>query len=725
MKFIFNFSACRMWLPAVVAILPLLHATAVAEAEKVKMLHDFDTVKDQLRITANTDTVIREENGKLIVETKLPFQWPGIFLRALDGGRIDISGYQFFAADIRNIGSTQLALRGYIDGEKSDGVNDCATGGVTLNPGESRTLLVRYNQRGEASPEIKLFGTHGYPKGFGGPANLDVKNIVKFAILVDAPGNSYKYEVDNIRLLGEYQPPDPAVRDPEKFFPLVDKFGQYRHAEWPGKIHSDEEMARRIAEEDADLAAHPGADDRDQWGGYAHGPQLKATGFFRTEKYDGKWYFVDPDGRLFWSHGITDVNSEHIASTALDERANWFAEIPPSDGVFGCCFSRCKTVFGNGYYKGKQPMTFDFGIANLIRKYGEAYEQPFIERTAARFKSWGMNTYGNWTNWPVAFSHKVPYVAQIYMWEKWIEGSEGLWSKFPDVFDPECIAIAKRRARSQMIWNNDPERSMIDDPWCIGFFGDNEIDWGNELALAKSVIASPATQAAKRTFAEELRGKYGSIEALNAAWKSSYRDWDAFLASTEQPGSGAETDLRNFNARIIDRYFEVSRAVLKEVAPNQLYLGVRFNGRNQRVEKAAVKYCDVVSYNLYQHGVADFAPGVEADVPVMSTEWHIGALDRGQFFGGIRQVANQQERAHCYMRYVEGALRNPRMVGTHFYKYRDDAVTGWAAAGGSFQCGFLDVCDNPYQETVDAARKVGYRMYDIRVNGAALDEETE
>ena len=46
----------------------------------------------------------------------------------------------------------------------------------------------------------------------------------------------------------------------------------------------------------------------DRFGGWADGPKLNATGAFRTEKLDSKWWLVDPDGRLFFSLGVQAVN---------------------------------------------------------------------------------------------------------------------------------------------------------------------------------------------------------------------------------------------------------------------------------------------------------------------------------------------------------------------------------------------------------------------------------
>ena len=54
------------------------------------------------------------------------------------------------------------------------------------------------------------------------------------------------------------------------------------------------------------------------------GARLDASGFFRVEKYRGKWWFVDPDRPLFWSHGIDCVGA--LDTTPVGERAGWFED---------------------------------------------------------------------------------------------------------------------------------------------------------------------------------------------------------------------------------------------------------------------------------------------------------------------------------------------------------------------------------------------------------------
>jgi hypothetical protein len=189
------------------------------------------------------------------------------------------------------------------------------------------------------------------------------------------------------------------------------------------------------------------------------------------------------------------------------------------------------------------------------------------------------------------------------------------------------------------------------------------------------------------------------------------------LSSQKTPDKAkAEQDLVSFNKKTIEQYFKVCRESIKAVAPNNLYLGCRFNSVNAMVDEAASKYCDVVSYNPYYRSVADFTTKSRADVPLMIGEFHFGALDRGMFHTGLQGMANQKDRAMAYRRYVEGALRHPQMVGCHWFQYTDQPTTGRSFDGENYQIGFVDICDTPYPEMIEAARAIGAEMYSYRLN---------
>jgi hypothetical protein len=289
-----------------------------------------------------------------------------------------------------------------------------------------------------------------------------------------------------------------------------------------------------------------------------------------------------------------------------------------------------------------------------------------------------------------------------------LEGSRGYWGKFRDVFDPDF----RVQVRKGMAGVGDSAA----DPWCIGYFVDNEISWGDtDIALAQATLASPPTQAAKQAFMADLQAKYGSIEKLNAAWGVSHASWEALAAATTPPDAAkAHDDLAAFHARTCQTYFQTIREGLKEAAPNQLYLGCRFAWVNDAAAAAAARYCDVVSYNPYLRNVADFKMPGQPDVPLIIGEFHFGALDRGPFHTGLVGVDDQAQRAEAYKQYVRSALHHPQFVGCHWFQYMDEPTTGRALDEENYQIGFLDVVDTPYAETIQAAREIAQEMYRLR-----------
>jgi hypothetical protein len=211
-----------------------------------------------------------------------------------------------------------------------------------------------------------------------------------------------------------------------------------------------------------------------------------------------------------------------------------------------------------------------------------------------------------------------------------------------------------------------------------------------------------------------LKLKYEVIEDLNRAWGANYASWDALLHSQKAPDKEkARPDLEEFYTKTAETYFSTIRRELKRFAPNQLYLGCRFAWVNDRAARAATRFCDVVSYNRYTYSVQDTKLPDGIDMPIIIGEFHFGALDRGLFHTGLRKAENQQDRADKYADYVRSALQNPYIVGTHWFQYLDQATTG-RGDGENYQIGFVDICDRPYPQIVQAARDIGNSMYEYR-----------
>ncbi|MHB8524201.1 MAG: beta-agarase [Limisphaerales bacterium] len=669
------------------------------------VLFDFHQEFNAAKIPVQDATVslIHSATGSALqVRTGHRAPWPGITLVAPEG-HWDLSPYAWLALTVRNPGTNPVTVNCRVDNPGADGVNHCVTGSLALNPLQAGTLRVELKRNSSSTLGGKLFGMRGYPVAPGGPGTIAATNVNQLLVFVSKPDAGHLFQIETIRAEGTFTAPTASVDDAAPFFPFIDTFGQYRHKDWPGKTHSVEELAQRRDAELKDLSGQPGPGNWDRFGGWKSGPQLDATGFFRAEKVHGKWWLVDPDGRLFFSHGVDCVGA--IDVTPVDERRDWFQDFPGAQPEFQEFLVRGAFAL-KGHYAGTTPQCFSFLGANLRRKYGPDWRLRSAEIVHRRLRSYGLNTIGMWSDATTRGMRRTAYVDAVSSTRsKPLAGSDGYWGKFPDVFDPSF----QSRLRESMAAKTG---NSAGDPWCLGYFSDNEMSWGDEVSLAVAALSSPPEQAAKKVFVADLKATYGDIGKLNKVWDTHHESWDALLAHRGAPDrQKARRDLTNFYTRTAEQYFRTVRETIKSVAPHQLYLGCRFAWVNARAAAAAARYCDVVSYNLYRRSVADFQFNGGADVPLIIGEFHLGALDRGMFHTGLVPTNDQAERAQIYKDYVRGVLRHPAFVGCHWFQYQDEPTTGRVYDEENYQIGLFDIADTPYRETVEACREVGYDLY--------------
>lgn len=690
---------CALFCCSVILISPGIRPAGAAETVLFKPGNELEV--SQLSCTDAKASAARE-GGTLVLEviTGTQANWPGITIPA--NPPWDLSPYAEIAVEVRNPGTKALNISCRVDNPGADGTRNCVTGASEIAPGQKGTIRVPLKRAGDATLGGKLFGMRGYPVAAGGPGTIDVRNITQLLLFLSKPAEPHAFQLIHITATGKYVPPTAWTTDADPFFPFLDSFGQYRHKPWPGKVTSQTDLQDRRKAEAAELQQRPGPGNWDKYGGWAEGPQREATGFFRTEKVGGKWWLVDPDGHLFFSHGIDCVRM--LDTTPIEERAAWFENFPGKDPAFAGFLSHGYAL--KGHYTNRSPQCFSFAGANLARKYGADWNRVCPEVIHKRLRSWGINTIANWSDESIRLLRRTAYTDTIGSGRtRMLEWSEGYWGKFPDPFDPSFAAGLKRQMQGK-------KAGSAGDPWCIGYFSDNEMSWGDEVSLSIAALKSPSDQAAKQVFIEELKKNYGDIRKLNEVWGTHHESWDALRENRDAPNKEkARADLENFYTKIAEQYFRAVREAIKEAAPKQLYLGCRFAWVNARAAAAAAKYCDVVSYNLYRRSVSDFRFNGGADVPLIIGEFHFGALDRGMFHTGLVPVPDQDARAQAYREYVQGALQHPGFVGTHWFQYQDEPTTGRVYDEENYQIGFVDIADTPYAETIRAAREIGYGMY--------------
>lgn len=493
---------------------PLLLAAGMATAAEpvpAGQLLDFGPTFDFTKLTANSSRIAR--GGTLTapglrVTTNIDGSWPGVTVPS-PIGHWDLSSFEFITLDAHNIDTHDIDVYVRIDNPGADGGSRCMTERIGTQPDQRVTLTIPLKRVSKST--IKLFGMNGFPQGLYTNGGIDPANIVALTIFTDDhPKVSSSFEVTNVRAFGVYRDPPWATMDEAAFFPFIDRYGQFMHKEWPGKVHSDAELiANREAEAKA-LAGSPGPRGWDSWGGWNDGPQLEATGHFRTAKHEGRWWLVDPAGKLFFSTGLTCVGWGG-ASTPIDDRERWFSWLPTAaDEAFMRFRNKSGPSWGGGYYAGKSPVMVDFSGANLLRKYGPEWSALYPEMVHRRLRAWGINTLGNWSEPGFCAMQRTPYTRTF-----WYETPQLNNSGFPDVFDPGFGAALDKGTAKFL-------GTSVSDPWCIGFFVDNEMSWGGDTDLAKRALASPATAAAKRALSDWLRARHPDIAQLNTAWGTTW-----------------------------------------------------------------------------------------------------------------------------------------------------------------------------------------------------------
>ena len=342
-------------------------------------------------------------------------------------------------------------------------------------PHSTRTLAVLVCGPTYVTDEpVELSGMQGK---VGSVSELkDFSKVASIEVFLEHGGNPHAAEFAVLGVSAAYEARKPKVISAAAFFPFVDCYGQFIHDEWPGKIHSDEELAEARKREETWLAANSNgpAPDTDKYGGWSGGPQLEATGFFRTQKVDGKWWFVDPEGHLFFSIGVCSVYPGLPTKVAGREK----------------------------YFDGREDAPDFWPVRdNLKRKYGDEFQTRYAESVNARFRAWGVNTIGMWHHGHVDMG-RVPYCTCLdYSSRTVLPGWKGGHGRaVPDVFSGKFVADME----AQLAKIADKAK---DDPWCLGAFVDNELGWdgcGTNVAAVAEKYYSTVREVLKKHLPNHL-----------------------------------------------------------------------------------------------------------------------------------------------------------------------------------------------------------------------------
>ncbi len=499
---------------------------------------------------------------------------------------------------------------------------------------------------------------------------------------------------------------------------IVDRLGQYTDFEWDGKCKSEEELIETLKKElewakENDFYPNP---DFDEYGGYKK-LNFGATGKFYQHHDGHRHWLVDPLGNAFFSNGICYGNRAGIFGHTykMESLYEWLPD--HDDETFKEAWCKGDNIPGyvdrEGLDKVKDKWLFSFTRANYIRAFGkDNWHDAFCKITSARLKQWSFNSIGvgvnDYTDERTSeFLEKcrIPYCITLKNFPK---TKVCLFRDFPDVFSEEYESLAKEYAKQVIPYK--------DDPYFIGYFATNEPEWmfQHDLNIAGKVFATDCNSYSKQKMIDILKDKYRAIRLLNNNWKSNFESWeDLNKPFNYLDFEGAKQDINRLMNTLVERYSSVICDSLKEVAPDTLNLGMRFNSIKS-CKYAGVDKFDVFSYNCYSSTFDKVLKIVyeTTDRPMILGEWHIGSSEKGLLSNALVNATTQRERSKALAEYLRLVLVGKIFVGMHYFEYNDQPVLG-RFDGENMQIGLVDVCSKPYTEGLEELTQVSYNMYEI------------
>jgi hypothetical protein len=386
-----------------------------------------------------------------------------------------------------------------------------------------------------------------------------------------------------------------------------------------------------------------------------------ATGYFRTIQDSGRWWFVDPEGRLFLSAG---VNAFRPAVAKEHE-------------------TRYRQYFTD--------------------------EAEWATKEGARLRTWGFNTAGCWSNAEVLRRTESGLAYTIVKWPGWeartgplaafsIErgiGTEGLGNRsfrqrIMPVFHPDFPVFVEKHAPALQRYKNDKR--------LLGYFLDNE-------------LPPPELQAYLN--ASHLEDHLGAREAAESWLKSRGRDRHTLTSD----------DKREWPGYVFEEYCRKVVPMIRKHDPNHLILGPRLHARslNSRETLQAVgRWCDVICIHPY----GTVIPGsgqlgkwlAWTGRPIMITECYAKGADSGMenSAGAGVTVPTQEHRGLYYQGVVMACLASRGCIGWHWHQYQDlengEIVPSYDVSANK---GLVRHDFTPYQDCVSRMMAINSIMYGI------------
>ncbi len=254
------------------------------------------------------------------------------------------------------------------------------------------------------------------------------ENKTSYSFVLSADGSTIVYFYPERRSMKYYHPSliFEGVGKTKEELPLSafsgDSFVDVLHTTDEANHDPDDKESVRVLSSLTDFTPSTSMPDLTKYGGWIDGGKYTATGFFRTEFIDGRWWFIDPLGYKYINMGVAETHPKkntEIQAKGFEER------------------------------------------------YGT--DENWAKQIAEEFRSYGYNAVGPFSDYKISLNTETPLTQTVFK-GSFLQGfdnggwqSKGLLEVFSPRFEEHCLAQAEKLCKD-----------YADNPYIVGWYTDNE-----------------------------------------------------------------------------------------------------------------------------------------------------------------------------------------------------------------------------------------------------------
>ena len=384
--------------------------------------------------------------------------------------------------------------------------------------------------------------------------------------------------------------------------------------------------------------------------------KVSATGFFRAQKIDGRWWVIDPDGYL-----MINIALNNVATAASDS-----------------------------------------SMQLMVDKYGD--KMAWANNTKELMQELGYNALGAWsdnesfTKLKIQETKPFSYTIIKGFMSDYGRKKGGTYqlsghTGYPDntiyVFDREFESFCDEYAKQLAVNKNDKN--------LFGYFSDNEMPF-QKLSLDRYLAKKDTTDQGCIAAKKWLQEKNISVKDITD------KERNEFLGvMAERYYSIVSKAIKKYDPNHLylgSRFHSYEKKVAE-------------------VFKAAGKYVDVIAVNYYREWtpLRDDLSNWEtwSGKPFIITEWYTKGEDSGMpnYSGAGWIVRTQKDRGLFYQNFTLALLESKNCVGFHWFKYQDNDPSNLKTDPSNRDAnkGIVTLGYAPYKDLTDKMKELNDNVY--------------